>query len=73
MIKKVKSAVLWAYVVSTLKRIKLAEAFYEKEFTTNQKEFRVQKVVKRNSDKLYVKQKGCDNFCNSWIYKKDIV
>ena len=55
MIKKIKSAVLWAYVVSTLKRIKLAEAFYEKELATNQKEFRVQKVIKRKCGKLYVK------------------
>ena len=39
----------------------------------NQKEFRVEKVIKRKSDKLYVKWKG--DYCsfNSWIDEKDIV
>ena len=41
---------------------------------TNQKEFRVEKVIiKRKSDKLYVKWKDCDNSFNSWIFKKDLV
>ena len=39
----------------------------------NQKEFRVEKVIKRNNDKLYVEWKGCDSSFNSWIDKKDIV
>ena len=40
----------------------------------NQKEFRVEKVIiKRKSDKLYVKWKDCDNSFNSWIFKKDLV
>ena len=37
------------------------------------KEFRVEKVIKKNGDKLYVKWKGYDNSFNSWIDKKDIV
>ena len=36
---------------------------------TNQKVFRVEKVIKRKSDKW----KGCDSSFNSWIDKKDIV
>ena len=36
-------------------------------------EFRVEKIIKRNSDKLYVKWKGYDNSFNSWIDKKDVV
>ena len=40
---------------------------------TNQKVFRVEKVIKRKSDKLYVKREGYDNFFNSWIDKKTIV
>ena len=40
---------------------------------TNQKEFRVEKIMKRKSDKLYVKWRGFDNSFNSWINKKDIV
>ena len=35
--------------------------FYEKELQkTNQKEFMVEKEIKRKSDKLYVKWKGYD-------------
>ena len=49
-------------------------SFYEKELQkTNQKEFRIEKVLKRKGDKLYVKWKGYDNRFNIWIDKKDIV
>ena len=37
---------------------------------TNQKESRVEKVIKKKSNKIYVKWKGYDNFFNSWIDKK---
>ena len=48
--------------------------FYEKEFQrTNQEEFRIEKVIKRKGNKLYVKWKGYDNSFNSWIDKNDIV
>ena len=48
--------------------------FYGKELQrTNQREFRVEKVIERKCDKLSVKWKGCDNSFNSWIDKKDIV
>ena len=44
---------------------------YEKELQkTTQKKFRVEKVIKRKDDKLYVKWKGDDSSFNSWIYKK---
>ena len=47
--------------------------FYEKELQkTNQKEFRIEKVIKRKCDKLYVKWKGYDNSFNSWIDKNDL-
>ena len=39
----------------------------------NQKEFRIEKVLKRKGDNLYVKWKGYDNSFNSWINQKDIV
>ena len=38
----------------------------------NQKEFRIEKVIKKKGDKLYVKWKGYNNSFNSWIDKKDI-
>ena len=40
---------------------------------TNQREFRIEKAIKRKDNKLYVKLKGHDNSFNSWIYKKDVV
>ena len=46
--------------------------FYEKDLQkTNQKGFRVEKVIKRKDDKLYVKWKGYDNYISSWIDKKN--
>ena len=45
--------------------------FYEKELQkTNVKEFRIEKIIKRKVDKLYVKWKGYDNSFNSWIDEK---
>ena len=49
--------------------IKLADELQK----TNQKEFRIEKVIMRRGDKLYVKWKGCDNSFNSWINKNDII
>ena len=47
---------------------------YENELEkTNQKGIRIEKVIQRKGDKLYVKQKGYDNSFNSWIDKKDIL
>ena len=48
--------------------------FYKKELQkANQKEFRIEKVIMRKIDKLYVQRKGYNNLINSWINKKDIV
>ena len=47
--------------------------FYEKELQkTSQEDFRIEKVIKRNGDKIYVKWKGYDNSFNSWIDQKDL-
>ena len=40
---------------------------------TNQKEFWLEKVIKKISDKLYVKWKVYDRSFNSWIVKKDLI
>ena len=40
---------------------------------TDQKEFRIEKALKRKGDKLNVKWKGYDNRFNSWINKKDLI
>ena len=71
MIKKVKNTVPWTYIISDLNGEEIAGTFYEKELrTTNQKENRVEKVIKRKGDKLYVKWKGYDTSFNSWIDKE---
>ena len=71
---KIKNEVLWTYVVNDLKSAEIIAIFYEKELRkTNQKKFRIEKVIKRKGDKLYVKWRGYDNSCNSWIDKKDLV
>ena len=74
MISKIKNTVSWRYVISDLNSEETIGSFYEKELQkTNQKEFRIEKVIKRNGNKLYVKWKGYDNSFNSWIDRKDIV
>ena len=61
-------------VINDLNNEEIIGRFYEKEFQkTNQKELRLETVLKRKGDKLFVKQKGYNNSFNSWINKKDIV
>ena len=49
-------------------------SFYEKELKkTNQKEFRIEKVLERKGDKLYIKWNEYYNSFNSWIDKKDVL
>ena len=53
---------------------KLLEHFIKKELQqSSQQEFRIEKVIKRKGDKLYVKWKGYDNSFNSWIDKKELI
>ena len=42
----------------------------EKKKKENQNMFRIEKVIKRNSDILYSKWKGYNNSFNIWISKK---
>ena len=52
----------------------IVRTYYEKELQkTNQKEFRVEKLIKRKGEELYVKWKGYDKYFNIWIDKKDTV
>ena len=65
-INTIKSIVPCTYAISDLNGEKIAGSFYEKELQkTNLKEFRIEKVLKRKGDKLYVKWKGYDNRFNS--------
>ena len=73
-IKKIKNTVPLTYVLNDLNGEEVIGTFYENELQkTNQKEFRIEKVLKKKGDKLYVKWKGYNNSFNSWINKKDIV
>ena len=65
-IKKLRNIVPWTSVVSDLKGKEIVGTFYEKQFQNSiQKEFRVEKVIKRKGDKLYVKWKSYDSSFNS--------
>ena len=73
-VSKNKNTVPWTYVISDLNGEPITGSFYEKELQkTSQEKFRIEKVLKRKGDKLYVKWKGYDNRFNSWIDKKDLV
>ena len=55
-ISEIKNTVPWTYVINDLNGEKIIEIFYEKELQkTNQKEFRIEKVIRRKGDELYVK------------------
>ena len=70
----IKNTVPWTYIINDLNGEEIIGTFYEKELQkTNQKEFRIEKVLRKKRDTLYVKWKGYDNSFNSWIDKKDLV
>ena len=73
-IKKIKNTVPWTYIFNDPNGEKIIGTFYENELQkTKQNEFRIEKVIKKKGDKLYVKWKGYDNSFNSWTDQKDIV
>ena len=59
-----KNTVPWTYGLSMISMVK--------KLLELQQEFRIEKVIKRKGDKLYIKWKGYDNSFNSWIDKKDL-
>ena len=66
MIKKFKNTVPWTYVINDLDVEEIIGTFHEKEpQKTNQQEFRIEKVIKKKDDKLYVKLKDYDSSFNS--------
>ena len=61
-VSNIKNTVLWTYVISDLNGEPITGSFYEKELQKTSKEkFRIEKVLKRKSDKLYDKWKGYDS------------
>ena len=52
-ISEIKNTAPWTYVINDLKGEEIIGKFYEKELQkTNQKEFRIEKLIKRKGDKL---------------------
>ena len=73
-VNRIKNTVPWTYVINDLNCEEIIGTFYEKELQrTRQNELRIDKIMKRKSNKLYVKWKDCDTSFNSWIDKRDIV
>ena len=74
MIKKVKNTVPWTCIISDLNEQEIVRTFFQKELQkTNQKQFRIEKVIQRKGNKLYIKWKGYNSLFNSYIDKKGIV
>ena len=66
--KEIKNTVPWTYVIHDLNDEETVGTLYEKSLRkTNQKVFRVGKVMKTIGDKSYVKWKGYDSSFYSWI------
>ena len=66
MIKEVKNTVPLRYVITDPNGEEITGTIYEKELEkTNQQNFRIEQVIKRKKNKLYVKWKGYDNSFNN--------
>ena len=72
-IKKLKTQLHGHMLLVILMVKELLEHFMKKNWKkTNQQTFRMEKVIKRKGNKLYVKWKGFDNSFNTWIDKKGV-
>ena len=61
-----QNTVPWTYLINDLNGEEIKDSFYEKELKKpDQKEFKIEKVIKRKGNKLFVKWKGYDNSFNS--------
>ena len=70
---KIKNTVPWAYVINDPNGEEITGIFNGKELLkTNKKIYRIEKILRRKGDKLYIKWKGYDSSFNSWIDKKDL-
>ena len=55
-ISKIENTVPWSYVINDLNGQEVIVRFHEKKLQkTNQEEFRIEKVLKKNGNKLYVR------------------
>ena len=82
--KKIKNTVPWTYEICDLNGEEIVGSFYEKQLQkTNQKGFRIEKLIKRKGNKLSMSN-GKDMIVlliaglikssfNSWTDKKDLI
>ena len=58
-IKRIKNTVPWIYAIDDLNSEEITGTYYGKELKkTDQQEFRIEKVIKKKGEKLYIKWKG---------------
>ena len=72
-VSKIKNTVLWTYVISNLSGQPITGIFMKKNCKKLVQKIRIEKVLKRKGDKLYVKWKGYENSFNCWIDTKDLI
>ena len=71
MIKKVKNTVTRTYVISDVISEEIVGTFYRRELQKmRQKEFRVEKIIKRKDNKLYLNWKGYNDSITVGLIKK---
>ena len=71
---KIKNTVPWTYFINDFNEEEIVGTFYEKELRKrNQKQFSIEKVIKRKGKKLYFKWKVYNNSFNSGIENKDSI
>ena len=70
-VSKINNTVSWTYVISDMNGEDITGSFYEKELqSTNQQKYRIEKIIKRRGDKLYVKWKGYNDSLIVGLIKK---
>ena len=63
----------WTCVISGLYGKETVGTFHKNELEkANQKEFRIEKVIEKKGNKLYVKWKSYNDSFNRWVDKKDM-
>ena len=62
------------YYLKDLNNEKLQGTFYEQELQKTKQDdlYTIEKILKTNNDKIYVKWRGYDNSFNSWINKNNV-
>ena len=72
-VSKIKSTVPWTYAINDLNGEEITGSFYEKELQkTNQKEFRIEKVIKRKVINCMSNGKGMTIYLIAGLIKKTL-